>query len=315
MEKANLLEFEVFCKVLEERLRGVLGSEADVEYTKITKNNGVVYNAILVRRHGENVSPTIYLEQFYKTYQNGAGFDKVVDEFVEIYRESLHNTDFDVSFFMDFSRVSEHLSFRVVNYKKNKSRLDNVPIRRCEDLAFVPLCVIDDIKDQTGTIVINNQHLDLWEVSEEELWENVYENAEKNAPLVVKGIEEFVSLRTGIRIDEMIPNIYVVSNKSLCYGAATVFFPGVLKQLSEKLRGDVLIIPSSVHETIILGSSGCLEMDSHLIDIVKEVNETTLSSEEILSDNVYYYSAKEDKVESIKTMLERSNAYSLEYDQ
>ena len=107
----------------------------------------------------------------------------------------------------------------------------------------------------------------------------------------------------------------MVSNKSLCYGAATVFFPGVLKQLSEKLRGDVLIIPSSVHETIILGSSGCLEMDSHLIDIVKEVNETTLSSEEILSDNVYYYSAKEDKVESIKTMLERSNAYSLEYDQ
>ncbi len=304
MEKNFCLEIEDFGVLVADSIKDKLGDEVSVEYRPVTKNNGVIHHAVLIRREGENISPTIYIDYFYDQYKTGMAMGPLVDKVIETYRESMSDKDIDVSFFMDFAKVSEHLAFRAVNYEKNKEELDKVPYKRFEDLAFVPVCVVDNLIGQSGTVVINNIHLKLWEISEDELWENVYEHAEENFPVVIKKIEEFVSSRTGIRIEDGGANIFVISNSSLCYGASSAFFPGVMQKIAKEMKTDVLIIPSSVHETIALPSSGNLEMDRRLIDMVKEVNETTLASEEILSDNVYYYNAGEDSIASINSLKE-----------
>ena len=76
-----------------------------------------------------------------------------------------------------------------------------------------------------------------------------------------------------------------------------------MQSIARKLNSDVLILPSSVHETIVLPSSGNLELDYSFIEMVKEVNMTTLASEEILSDNVYYYNVKEDSFAAVGSLM------------
>ena len=55
-------------------------------------------------------------------------------------------------------------------------------------------------------------------------------------------------------------------------------------------------MPSSIHETILLPATGDMDVD-YLIDMVRSVNATEVSPEEILSDNVYKYFADEDRME------------------
>ena len=303
MEKNYRLIIEDFGVLLADCIKDRVGDEVSVEYRAITKNNGVRHHAVLIRREGTNISPTIYIDSCYGRYLEGVTIETLVSEVIDIYNNCLTDKDIDVSFFMDFAKVSEHLAFRAVNYEKNKEELEKVPYRKFEDLAFVPVCVLNNFEEQSGSVVINHQHLKIWEISEDELWENVYEHAQENYPVTITGIEKFVSDRTGIDIGEVESDILVISNESLCFGASAVFFPGVMQKITGKMKSDALILPSSVHETIVLPSSGNLELDYNFIDMVKEVNATTLADEEILSDNVYYYNAKEDTFAAVGSLL------------
>lgn len=296
MKRAYTLGIEDFGVVIADNIRDSLGDDHSVEYKAITKNNGVVHHAVIIRRNGDNIAPTVYLEAFYDKYLKGIAVERLSGDIVRFYQNSLSDQDIDVSFFLDFSKVCEMLTFRAVNYEKNKKIIENVPYKRFEDLAFIPICVVNTIKDSGGSVTINRNHLKVWEISEDELWENILEHAADSRPVYVAGIEEFVGKRIGVKMDGMIPNVFVVSNDELCYGASAVFYPGVLTTLADKMQSDVIIIPSSVHETIVMPSSGSEEVDSRLVGMVQEVNETVLSSEDILSNSVYCYRAKEDRI-------------------
>ena len=75
-------------------------------------------------------------------------------------------------------------------------------------------------------------------------------------------------------------------------GAACLLYDDLLKDFSEKHASDFYILPSSVHEVLLLPAEGRKE-DESLSAMVREVNRTQLSAEEFLSDHVYYYSRKE----------------------
>ena len=87
----------------------------------------------------------------------------------------------------------------------------------------------------------------------------------------------------------------VVTNKSKMHGAACVLYPGVLKQLGNRYGSDYYIIPSSLHEVILLPS--CNSIDPvELKQLIMEVNRFQLEPEDILSDNLYYFNRKDEKV-------------------
>jgi hypothetical protein len=137
----------------------------------------------------------------------------------------------------------------------------------------------------------------MWEVSEEELWENIRDNAPKIAPVKVQGLPDVLQRLTGCE-DSLFPicGIYVVSNTADCLGAGAVFYPGVLKEISDDLESDLYIIPSSIHEVLVMPASDMSIDPEGLCSIIHEVNTSTVSDEEILSDNLYIYRNKDDSV-------------------
>ena len=66
------------------------------------------------------------------------------------------------------------------------------------------------------------------------------------------------------------------------------------------MNSNLLVIPSSVHETIVLPYEESNMDSAFLFAMVKEVNTTVISSADVLSDNVYYYDMKADKMGILK---------------
>lgn len=89
-------------------------------------------------------------------------------------------------------------------------------------------------------------------------------------------------------------NMYVLTNSIRTNGATCISYPDILKDFADKHQSDVYIIPSSIHEVILLPEKD-LEIDG-FNQMIAEVNRKELDPTEVLSDHMYMYSRSEDKI-------------------
>lgn len=82
--------------------------------------------------------------------------------------------------------------------------------------------------------------------------------------------------------------ILKTQHSNLKHGAICTLYDDIMNQIGKTLQDDFFVIPSSVHEVLLLKASDtdCMELN----EIIREVNETTVIPEEILSDHAYFYS-------------------------
>ena len=103
------------------------------------------------------------------------------------------------------------------------------------------------------------------------------------------------------------PFLKILTNKDRTYGASVILNPGLLCALSHKYNSNFYIIPSSVHE-LILVIDDADHFDENkandLYEMVKFVNITEVDPEDVLSDNLYYYNRTEDSLSDIKSYKE-----------
>ncbi len=291
------MDIKEFGKVMIREVKDMLGEGYYVTFRDVEKNNGIIHHALMIRKDNNNIAPTIYIDDMHRQYEEGAMLMRLAKNVVELYKHSQPATSADVSFFMDFSMVSEKLFFKVVNYDKNKKKLKDVPIKRALDLALVPLCKFESTNMGNGTITIQKSHLANWEISEEELWENVVESAVKIEPVKVSGLVEMMEKMLGQQLcDSELCGMYVVTNKSQINGAGVIFYPEVLRDLADYHESDLFVIPASVHETIIIPVANTQIDVGSLGRMICEVNRSAVGEEEILSDNLYIYERESDKL-------------------
>ena len=118
--------------------------------------------------------------------------------------------------------------------------------------------------------------------------------------------------------------MYVLTNKDKHYGAAYMFDKEVMSRIAEEIGGDMVVLPSSIHESILLRKGKDTDFDT-LREMVKEVNRTQLLPTEILSDEVYQYSrdtqtlsrvvaSQEEFLMPDKVSMEEMHAYGYTWD-
>ena len=141
-----------------------------------------------------------------------------------------------------------------------------------------------------------------WGYTLEELEKAASFNTPRLFPVSFRPIEELVRELIGEeiwRMDREDPSLipmHVLTNQSKLFGAAAILYPQVLWAVSHTLQDDLYILPSSIHECIIVPMSvKCSRKE--LQEIVKEINETQVPKAEILSNHVFIYRKEEDCIE------------------
>ena len=101
--------------------------------------------------------------------------------------------------------------------------------------------------------------------------------------------------------------MYVLSNADKLNGAAALLDAKTMEDISEKLGGDFVVLPSSIHEVLLVKDDGNASLPE-LKNMVEEVNATQVAPEEKLTDSVYHYDSKEHVFELAEKFEARQKA-------
>ncbi len=297
------MEIKEFALKVQKAIKNKMGEGYLVKLQEVQKNNGVTMHGLLILAEESNISPTIYLDSFWEYYERGIPFAVVIDRILQIYEEDTPKENIDMSFFKEFAKVKERICFRLISAKQNEELLNKIPYINYLDMAICFYYAYQGDTLGNGSILIYNSHMDMWNTSVEELYELAQSNTSRIFPW------ESISMESAVRemyerygeadmdnpfeeeeyreFFEIMP-MYVVSNVGHIYGAACVLYSDVLSGLAKAAQKNLYVIPSSIHEVIVLQDRGH-EDELHLREIIREVNRTQVEPEEILSNNLYYY--------------------------
>lgn len=286
-----------FAGVIGERIFEALPEIAEkttVSITEVVKNNDVTLTALCIKEDESNIGMNIYLNDAYERYLKGKPLDLILSDLRESYLNN-RTEGVDVEWFNNWETVRDRITCRVVNKELCKKRNDNVPYREFEDLAitYVANCRVDG---KNGTILINNDHIKRWNIKEEDLWQAAQDNF-KNEGYTIQGITDVLN-DMGYK-DELPPlddvPMFVVSNKTRFGGASVIANKEFLNKILDKVGKNFFIIPSSIHEILCVPDDGKTDADT-LREMIREVNDTQVEPEEVLSYNPYYYSEEGLKI-------------------
>ena len=294
------MEYREFLENVRKEVESRYDSNVSVTLNHVMKNNGTELDGITIMEKDKNIAPTIYINSFYDRYREGVSLKAVVSEIIRIYNQNKNSININADYFENYENVRKTIVYKLVNYQKNKKLLEDVPYKRVLDLAVVFYCLIEQRKGVSATALIHNEHLRIWNVTEDE----IYNDALKNTPVLLAGsivpMSKILSEIAGtapVDNDEKVCEytgediLYVLTNSSRVNGAACILYDNLLKKFATVVHSDLYILPSSVHEVIIVPKKNAFDK-SELADMVREVNEQGVSQDEILSDNVYEYNRK-----------------------
>ena len=127
------------------------------------------------------------------------------------------------------------------------------------------------------------------EVSEDEIFARALLSAKEN--ILVEDMAKMLADMMECNISELPgmseTKVIVVTNKANVNGAVAICDKELLSNIAREYNSNLVILPSSIHECIIhIDNDPDMEMYSSM---VREVNETQVEPEEVLSDHAYFF--------------------------
>ncbi len=313
LERFETDDYRNFVSCITERVAEKAGPDYQVSGRRILKNNSVTLDSVTILQNGRVVSPSFYLDDYYDAYREGMPSDVIADRILDQYRSCMKDVDDDVVGDFSFDAMKNRIVFKLINYEMNKQLLEDTPHIRYLDLAVIFCCLVKVDKCGMGTIRITNEHCRSWGVGVEELKRCAFENVPYIMPFSFKNIFcllaeillDETDLSSGTAHDREVikdiiqslesdqsrrkgNSIYVLTTPNRINGAACLLYDGLLEQIKERLGSGFFILPSSVHEVIIVPD--CEENGRAIFEnMVPEVNREQVPVCDILSDRVYHY--------------------------
>ena len=310
------MTYETFLKATEERIKDFLPESYQnktVAIESVTKNNGIMLQGFSMRSGKEKESvPVLYLEPFYEEYKRGREIEGIWQELAELYDAAQKKIQ-DISIPMEYEKIKNNLYVTVCNAEQNSQRLRTIPHDIQEDLALTYHCKVSLFDGQGGDIMVNNQCLNHWGISKEQLRADAWNNMMKMTPPVFFTMEETMGQLEGkysleelsqkksrpIEDAETDAFLYVLTNTEVTCGAVYMFDEELMARIAERLDSSLLILPSSTHEILLLRETEDVDVfDLRLM--VEGINKDVVRPEDKLSDEVYRYDRAAHKLNVIK---------------
>ncbi len=304
---------------------------------KVYKNNDVILDSIKIAGvEDKKIMPVLYLNDSFELYECGTSLDEISEKLANAYINSMTpKFEIDINNINSFDSIKDHVTCRLCNKDSNKERLAYMPHKiMANDLAITYTIIISRDKEGTASINVTNDLMKYLGTDVETLHEAAVGNIEKLYKPTVRSMADVIKGlfmgdlvkdigvsddRAEEMLDDMVGDMqipmYVLSGANSVNGAACIASPSVLENLSEKLGGDYFVIPSSVHEVIIVPKNFGMEPEE-LTQMVMDVNGSCVESQDILSTHVYEYDSKTKTLTSsiMKSLEENMDEKSIGYE-
>lgn len=303
--------YEKFIEIVETRLQLKLKDPVQVQVNSFKKNNGITQKGLHITKEGMPISPVIYLNLYYEQYQNGhMTMDEVIKDICRIGCSNFISGNKESLQLMKFEMVKEKLRFKVVNKAANLELLEDVIFVPVLDLAMVFYILLN--RDEVGEITtyVSKRQAEWWGVSVEALKAKAIENTQRNFPAVISTLMEALDENMGggwvegfsecqqdeCEDEEQVYPLYIVTNQLWFNGAGCFLYDDLLKAFAAAINSDLMILPTSVHEILVIPDDERLDYQS-LNEMVRNINIQEVSEEDVLSNQVYRYCRAEDVLE------------------
>lgn len=269
--------------------------DATVDIQKVKKNNGVELNGLTVRKTGQKISPVLYLDQHYRNLQQGlTNIQDICKNVAEGITQNQRS--FDVNDILDPEKIKDRVTFSVIGAKNNISMLQDMPHRIKDDMAMVYRIIVNQENQEVGSVKISDQLAESLNLNEKDLYNMAMENTPKLFPAQFQSMYDVLKKMMPEMAEMMGPNIfedsmYVLSNEQNIDGASALFYPGVQEEIYKHMGKEYYVLPSSIHETIIVPKNASMNA-TELKNMVMEINGKEVSPDEVLTDSVYEYDAR-----------------------
>ena len=303
------MNFEDFKKTIKEKIGEYLTedyADADMSLSEVKKSGGESYDALMIRKSGEerySVIPALNLTEAYNKYQNGQSVEQICEDLADVRMNVPIPEGLEKDMFMNFDKVKGKIYPRLVNSETSKDYLITRPHTEVEDLSMVYAVRINENSTGFAEAVIDYDLAKMWGVDVEDLHEAAMSNMEAHEPVFI-GLEDalFTQFPNGeehtfdldsFPDDCQLP-LYLLTNKQKTKGAVMALCSKFMDQITAKF-GDVYVLPSSVDEVLIMPKSAVADHEMGLQDLanmVRQVNIEAVKPEDRLSDNIYEYDSQ-----------------------
>ena len=276
---------------------------AEMNIRTINKSNGYSYEALSISKPGEKCSiiPALDLTRAYKEYQQGADLDEIIEKLADI-RMNAKLDGFNKESILTFEGIKSHILPRLINTANNATYLENKPHLEIADLSVMFVVRVNETVDSVADAPIDYDLMTLWGVDLDTVKATAFENIAMQKPVfmsIAKAIFEGKMNEDIFDLDNIDPKneempLYLLSNRYKHQGASIIFNKALMHRIADKM-GSFYILPSSIHEVLIIPTSAGNDV-KELAKVVKQVNATELSPQDILSDNVYEFDIEDDTI-------------------
>lgn len=312
------MEFEAFKNTIMDLVskevedRGL--EDISLKLTTVESPDGMT-DRLMVSVGESKMSMAFRLKEIYQSVEDGEDIDHAVYKMVNTIEDNISvvkEKEQDVkSFITDYEKVKDNTYLRLI--PGDSPVLKSTPHKMIEDMALVVNIHLDSFSDENGRscVVVSTPLMEMYGIDEAQLFADAEKNSLANEPIVFKPLVDMI--KDLISNDE-VPNpedvgivTYIATNKSGFQGAAVAGYPDFAEKAAEAIGGSFYMLPSSVHEFILIKDDGTPKARD-LNKMIKNVNETVLEPRDVLSAQCYHYDAKAKVLETGLSYAQRTQS-------
>lgn len=290
--------YDLFC----ESVRQILETEISKKYesVKVCKelirgHNGTDRDVVRCYIPELNVAPIVYLDWVYEEHRSGGPFQELIRELVDTILSNVSVVIEQKKRWMDMDFVKGNLVCRLISKERNKDLLQNIPWVPYLDMAVIFSVYYGPYNGQILQSTLTREKQQDLGLSEQDVYDLALNNTKRMFPYQLSRAtdEEWEMYAKQLNL----PSFYVLTNTLMNWGATYMLYPEIWKEVSTQLDADLIILPMSVSEVMIIADQDHdEEMYRQHSEIVSYVHEYYLQEQDYLSDSIYLYSRKEDNV-------------------
>ena len=288
--------------------------DISLKLTTVDSPDGMT-ERLMVSVGESKMSMAFRLKEIFRDVNEGESMDRAaikmvntIEANIDVVKTKEHEVK---DFVSDYEKVKDHTYLRLI--PGNSPVLTETPHRMIEDMALVVNIHLENFSDENGRscVVVTKPLMDMYGIDESQLFADAEKNSLAEEPIVFTPLADMI--KSLIESNE-IPSpeeagivTYIATNKSGFHGASVLAYPEFAEKAAETIGGSFYMLPSSVHEFILIKDDGTPKAKD-LNRMIKNVNETVLEPRDVLSAQCYHYDAKAKVLETGLSYAQRTQS-------